>query len=110
MIDILKKNFHFGYIIFFSIILIFFGINDVEEYQRGTLSTKLHWQSFKSFFNTFFYDSIGPGVKIPINAKSKIKDKNNFLVVLAWNFFQDIKKNNLNLSNNFINIKELEKD
>ena len=66
MINILKKNFHFGYIIFFSIILIFFGINDVEEYQRGTLSTKLHWQSFKSFFNTFFYDSIGPGVKIPI--------------------------------------------
>jgi len=27
---------------------------------------------------------------------------------LAWNFFNDIKKNNSELSNNFINIKELE--
>ena len=30
------------------------------------------------------------------------------MVVLAWNFFKDIKKNNSKLSNNFINIKELE--
>ena len=49
-----------------------------------------------------------PGVKIPIKNKSHIKDKNNTLVVLAWNFFKDIKKNNDNLSDNFINIKDLE--
>ena len=35
-------------------------------------------------------------------------DKNNTLLVLAWNFYDDIKKNNSKLSNNFVNIKELE--
>ncbi len=49
-----------------------------------------------------------PGVKIPIKSKSEIKNKDNLLVVLAWNFFNDIKKNNINLSNDFINIKDLE--
>ena len=49
-----------------------------------------------------------PGVKIPIKNKSKIKNKNNILLVLAWNFYNDIKKNNSDLSDNFINIKELE--
>ena len=32
------------------------------------------------------------GVKIPIKNKSQIKSKNNTLLVLAWNFFKDIKK------------------
>ena len=50
-----------------------------------------------------------PGVKIPINNKSSIKDKNNTILVLAWNFFKDIKKNNQDLSKNFISIKDLEK-
>ena len=49
-----------------------------------------------------------PGVKIPIKAKSKIKNKNNLLIVLAWNFYDEIKKNNEGLSNNFLNIKDLE--
>ena len=49
-----------------------------------------------------------PGVKIPIKNKSKIKDKKNILLVLAWNFYEDIKKNNKDLSDNFVNIKELE--
>jgi len=49
-----------------------------------------------------------PGVAIPIKNKSQIKNKNNILIVLAWNFYEDIKKNNSSLSNNFINIKELE--
>ena len=51
-----------------------------------------------------------PGVKIPIHSKEKIKDINNTMLVLAWNFFDDIKKNNKGLSKNFINIKSLEKD
>ena len=46
--------------------------------------------------------------QIPIKSKSKIKNKNNYLIVLAWNFYKDIKKNNSNLSENFINIKDLE--
>ncbi len=49
-----------------------------------------------------------PGVKIPIKSKKTVKDKNNTILVLAWNFYEDIKKNNSNLSNNFINIKSLE--
>ena len=49
-----------------------------------------------------------PGVKIPIKKKSEIKNKKNTIVVLAWNFFQDIKNNNSELSDNFINIKDLE--
>jgi nucleoside-diphosphate-sugar epimerase/dTDP-4-dehydrorhamnose 3,5-epimerase-like enzyme len=49
-----------------------------------------------------------PGVKIPIKSKSKIMNKNNILLVLAWNFFKDIKKNNCTLSNNFMSIKDLE--
>ncbi len=49
-----------------------------------------------------------PGVKIPIKNKTEIKNKDNILLVLAWNFYDSIKKNNLSLSENFINIKDLE--
>ncbi len=49
-----------------------------------------------------------PGVKISIKNKSQIKNKDNILLVLAWNFYNSIKENNSNLSNKFINIKELE--
>ena len=41
--------------------------------------------------------------------KKKIKKKVSQILVLAWNFFDEIKKNNTNLSENFINIKDLEK-
>ena len=33
-----------------------------------------------------------PGVNIPIFSKDKIKEKNPIVIVLAWNFFEDIKK------------------
>ena len=49
-----------------------------------------------------------PGVKIPIVDKNKINDKNNTVLVLAWNFYNDIKENNSELSNNFVSIKDLE--
>jgi nucleoside-diphosphate-sugar epimerase len=49
-----------------------------------------------------------PGVLIPIKHKKTLKEKNILILVLAWNFFNEIKKNNSNLSNKFINIKELE--
>ncbi len=58
--------------------------------------------------NKLKHNKFIPGVKIPIRKKSLIKDKDNIILVLAWNFFHDIKKNNENLSNNFINIKDLE--
>jgi len=58
--------------------------------------------------NKLKHNKLIPGVNIPIKPKSQIKDKKNTCLVLAWNFYDDIKKNNLNLSDNFINIKDLE--
>ena len=58
--------------------------------------------------NNLKHDKFIPGVRIPIKDKLNIKNKKNVILVLAWNFFEDIKKNNLNLSENFISIKDLE--
>ena len=49
-----------------------------------------------------------PGVKIKIKHKSSIPKNKSIILVLAWNFFNEIKKNNLGLSKDFINIKDLE--
>ena len=49
-----------------------------------------------------------PGVKIPIKSKKNVSSKNNKILVLAWNFFNEIKEKNKELSNEFINIKDLE--
>jgi len=58
--------------------------------------------------NKLKHNKFVPGVKIPIKKKSEIKDKKNIIVVLAWNFFKDIQKNNSELSEKFLNIKDLE--
>ncbi len=58
--------------------------------------------------NKLKHNKFIPGVNIPIKHKSKIKNKDNTLIVLAWNFYQDIKKNNSNLSKRFLSIKDLE--
>ena len=42
--------------------------------------------------NKLKHNKFVPGVKIPIKRKSEIKDKNNTIVVLAWNFFKILKK------------------
>ena len=57
--------------------------------------------------NKLKHNKFIPGVKIPIFSKDKIKNKNSIVLVLAWNFYNDIKKNNKNISNNFISIKSL---
>jgi nucleoside-diphosphate-sugar epimerase len=59
--------------------------------------------------NKLKHNKFIPGVLIPIKDKKNLKEKNTLILVLAWNFFNEIKKNNSNLSNNFINIKDLEK-
>ena len=58
--------------------------------------------------NSLKHNKFIPGVKIPIKSKKNIKDNNNTLIVLAWNFFEDIKKNNTTLSKKIISIKDLE--
>ena len=58
--------------------------------------------------NKLKHNKFIPGVKIPIKNKSHIKSRKNMLIVLAWNFYHDIKKNNSSLSENIINIKDLE--
>ena len=50
-----------------------------------------------------------PGVNIPIISKENIKKKPDSLIVLAWNFFKEIKRENRHLSKQIINIKDLEK-
>ena len=59
--------------------------------------------------NKLKHNKFIPGIKIPIKNKNHIKNKKNPVLVLAWNFFNEIKNNNSQLSNNFINIKDLEK-
>ncbi len=58
--------------------------------------------------NKLKHNKFIPGVKIPVKNKSCLKDKQSILLVLAWNFFNDIKRNNSDLSNKIINIKDLE--
>jgi len=49
-----------------------------------------------------------PGVKIPILGKENIKEKHQCILVLAWNFFDEIKNKNKTISDNFVSIKQLE--
>ena len=49
-----------------------------------------------------------PGMKIPIKSKSSLKSKPDCLLVLAWNFFDEIKKRNNDLCKKFVSIKDLE--
>jgi nucleoside-diphosphate-sugar epimerase len=72
----------------------FFGISDQIDYIIED--------------NKLKHNKFIPGVLIPIKNKNSVKEKNILILVLAWNFFNDIKKNNANLSSKFVNIKELE--
>jgi len=58
--------------------------------------------------NKLKHNKFVPGVLIPIKDKKYHKDTNSTILVLAWNFFQDIKKNNTELGKNFVSIKDLE--
>ncbi len=59
--------------------------------------------------NKLKHNKFVPGVLIQIKDKKTLKEKNALILVLAWNFYDEIKKNNLSLSDNFVNIKDLEK-
>ena len=47
-------------------------------------------------------------MKIPITSKANVKEKADCALVLAWNFFDEIKKSNSDLAHKLINIKDLE--
>ena len=49
-----------------------------------------------------------PGMKIPIISKANVKEKFDYALVLAWNFFDEIKRNNRGLAHKFISIKDME--
>ena len=49
-----------------------------------------------------------PGMKIPIISKADVKEKFDYALVLAWNFFKEIKEKNNDLAHKFISIKDLE--
>ncbi len=58
--------------------------------------------------NKFKHGKYLPGMKIPIVSKDKIKSKSDCVLVLAWNFFDEIKKKNIGLADKFVSIKDLE--
>ena len=58
--------------------------------------------------NDFKHGKFLPGMKIPITSKESIKEKPDYALVLAWNFIDEIKKNNTDLAHKFISIKDLE--
>ena len=60
--------------------------------------------------NKMKHNKFVPGVKIPIYSKDKILKKKPLVLVLAWNFFTEIKKNNPEIAKDFINIKSLESE
>ena len=62
---LLKKYSHLSFILIFSLTIFLFGINDLEEYRRGTFSTIIFWNDISSFFSSFF-DFYGPGTKVPL--------------------------------------------
>ncbi len=78
-------------------------------------STALNYFNIKDEINFIVEDNelkhkkFVPGVNIPIFSKEKIQNKDSLVLVLAWNFFDEIKKNNKNIANKFISIKSLEK-
>ena len=49
-----------------------------------------------------------PGMKIPIIPRSAIRGNIDGVIVLAWNFIDEIKKKNSDLAHKFISIKDLE--
>jgi nucleoside-diphosphate-sugar epimerase/quercetin dioxygenase-like cupin family protein/2-polyprenyl-3-methyl-5-hydroxy-6-metoxy-1,4-benzoquinol methylase len=62
--------------------------------------------------NALKHNKILPGVRIPIYSKEKLKERlPDVIVVMAWNFVEEIKKNNHELIDrgvHFVSIKDLQ--
>jgi 2-polyprenyl-3-methyl-5-hydroxy-6-metoxy-1,4-benzoquinol methylase/quercetin dioxygenase-like cupin family protein len=78
-------------------------------------TTAINYFGIEKFFdyviedNNLKHNKYIPGTKIKIISKEKLKYKIDCLIVLAWNFFDEIKKNNKVISKKIMSIKELEK-
>lgn len=57
--------------------------------------------------NKLKHNKLIPGVNIPIVKNKKKYLKNSVMIVFAWNFFNDIKKNNKKISKKIINCRKL---
>jgi SAM-dependent methyltransferase len=82
-------------------------------------TTSLNYYSVKDIEyiiedNVLKHNKLLPGVKIPIYSKDKIKEKQpDVIIVMAWNFVEEIKKNNQELIDKgikFISIKDLQNE
>ncbi len=77
-------------------------------------TTALNFFNIKNEINVIIEDNelkhgkYLPGVNIPISSKKDLKLKDPMVLVLAWNFFDEIKKGNSDISSKFISIKSLE--
>jgi len=64
--------------------------------------------------NSLKHNKLVPEARIPIHSKKKLEEKlPDVIIVMAWNFIEEIKKNNKDLINEgvkFITIKDLEKN
>jgi SAM-dependent methyltransferase len=62
--------------------------------------------------NVLKHNKVIPGVKIPIYSKDKIiENKPDIVIVMAWNFLEEIKRNNqqlIDIDIKFISIKDLQ--
>tara|TARA_B110000037_G_scaffold164463_2_gene185958 strand:- start:1651 stop:4200 length:2550 start_codon:yes stop_codon:yes gene_type:complete len=91
------------------------GKNIIGYGAPAKATTALNFYNIKKDINFIVEDNklkhgkFIPGVSIPVVSKAKAKIKDATILVLAWNFFDEIKKNNSDISNDFINIKDLEK-
>jgi len=79
-------------------------------------STALNYFNIKNEINFIVEDNplkhnkFIPGVNIAILSKDKIAKNNSVMLVLAWNFFDEIKKKNISLAKEFVNIKDLQNE
>mgnify|MGYP001173189756 CR=1 FL=1 len=79
-----------------------------EEYNEWEQETLKYMPDFIIEDNSLKHNKFIPGVKIPIRDKKFKPNKKVPILVLAWNFFNEIKDSNSFLSDKFINIKDLE--
>jgi nucleoside-diphosphate-sugar epimerase/SAM-dependent methyltransferase/dTDP-4-dehydrorhamnose 3,5-epimerase-like enzyme len=108
-IENLKKNFNKNFNKLKKKNIIFYG-------SPAKATTKLNYFNIeKNIYKTIEDNNLKvgkfiPNVNVEICSKKSIENSTfDAIIVLAWNFFEEIKKNNSKLSRKFINIADLEK-